>query len=161
MGVRRHRMRRPAEKESRAGSLVSDRFAPARCPPAAARRRRRKAQIVGGEVPFQSLPAACDPAGTGSSRLIPFLRSGKRRCRLSAPKAKPGHVRLPFGCWGDERNRYKWDQSVVADPHRKSRMCDFATYQEWLCCATSPLRLTPTVTVVKRTGWRTLIEIKL
>jgi hypothetical protein len=34
----------------------------------------------------------------------------------SGPKAKPEHVRLHVGYWGDERNCYKWDQSVAVDP---------------------------------------------
>jgi hypothetical protein len=32
------------------------------------------------------------------------------------PKAKPEHVRLHVGYWGDERNCYEWDQSVAVDP---------------------------------------------
>ena len=32
------------------------------------------------------------------------------------PSAKPAHVRLGVGYWGDERNRCKWDQFVAVDP---------------------------------------------
>jgi len=38
------------------------------------------------------------------------------------PKANPAHVRLHVSYWEDERNRYKWDQSVAVDqdPNRPS-----------------------------------------
>ena len=36
------------------------------------------------------------------------------------PKAKPEHVRFHVGYWGDERNCYKWDQSVAVDPQPTS-----------------------------------------
>jgi hypothetical protein len=38
------------------------------------------------------------------------------------PKAKPAHVRLHVGYWGDERNCYKWDQFVAVDPKRSFDM---------------------------------------
>jgi hypothetical protein len=40
---------------------------------------------------------------------------------LPDPKAKPAHVRLHVGYWGDERNCFKWDQSVAVDPLGLSR----------------------------------------
>jgi hypothetical protein len=32
-----------------------------------------------------------------------------------APKVKSAHVRFYVGYWWDERNCYKWDQSVAVD----------------------------------------------
>ena len=34
----------------------------------------------------------------------------------NGPKAKP--VRMHVTYWGDERNCYKWDQSIAVDPER-------------------------------------------
>jgi hypothetical protein len=39
------------------------------------------------------------------------------------PKAKSAHVRLHVGYWVDERNCYKWDQSVTVDPFQSSATC--------------------------------------
>ena len=34
------------------------------------------------------------------------------------PEGEAEHVRLHVGNWGDERNCYKWDQSVAVDPEQ-------------------------------------------